>query len=439
MTDAQTQVNLALYVGETYSEIEAQDLQGHSLFKKKFFLPQVSLKSALNQIKKNLQAENQQVKNVYIVCRYFEKLKQFRLGGSVVQLIHAGSENNYTLENTQKLSLAASSLIMAVENKLNPEWLQENLARVKKSNPEANKVVFNLDQSRLAVDEIQNAEKFFTEAGFKVFHSAEVNQLDSVRHALLNAGTEGTKEELLTDIKTVLEPQDILFWKKNGFSSQFENLDLYFSFSDFLGHELKNSAFDKMVHLDIETWFVLEKEIKPIWDSPWGAISRPHYALKSLSIHPLTHIFLDESSFLQLSKIPAASEPGPMIAGRGTRTLLIDIFYKELLSSDMLNLFQNTQPTAIENKISSQFRAMENGQSPALENLTTEKLKKIILDQIEFELIEYGLNNKKLTSSGHLTPLLLSKVKTASKKEAEISWTDRIFKNINPSPKTLGA
>lgn len=435
MTDAQTQVNLALYVGETYAEIEAQDLQGISLFKKKFFLPQVSLKSALNQIKKNLQADNQTVNHVYIVCRYFEKLKQFRLGGSVVQLIHAGSENNYTLENTQKLSLAASSLIIAVEDNFSAEWLQENLARVKKSNPEANKVVFSLDKNRLKAEDFENAEKFFTESGFKIFHSSDVSLLDSARHVLLNAGTEGTKEELLTDIKTVIEPTEILFWIKDQFTSQFENLDLYFSFSDFLGNELKKSAFDKIVHLDIETWFVLDKEIKPVWDSPWGAISRPHYSLKSLSINPLTHVYLDESSFLQFSKAPAASEPGPMIAGRGTRTLLIDVFYKELLTTDMLNLFQNTQPATIENKISSQFKAMENSQSPALENITNEKLKKIILELIEFELIEYGLNTKKLTSSGHLTPLLLSKVKATSKKDVDVSWTERIFKNIKPLTK----
>ena len=82
-----TDAVLALYLGEIYAEVEVRTigkLKSKVMFKKSFFLPQSSLKTTLNQVQKNLTELNLKITDAYVVCRYLERLKTFRLGGSVV-------------------------------------------------------------------------------------------------------------------------------------------------------------------------------------------------------------------------------------------------------------------------------------------------------------------------------------------------------------------
>ena len=77
---------------------------------------------------------------------------------------------------------------------------------------------------------------------------------------------------------------------------------------------------------------ILSSDQKKIWDSPWGLIHRNYNTTTSIALHPLTEILIDETSRLQFSKTPASSEPGPMIAGRGVKSLLIDLFWQHIQS-----------------------------------------------------------------------------------------------------------
>ena len=89
---------------------------------------------------------------------------------------------------------------------------------------------------------------------------------------LLNAGTEGTKEELTKEIHEAFPSAEILFWSNDRFTAEFENYQLYFSAEDFLGSTFfseENKNIDKLIHLDIENWMVLERAPKSTWDSPW--------------------------------------------------------------------------------------------------------------------------------------------------------------------------
>ena len=131
---------IALYLGESYATAGLFDIgaKKHSdcLFEKSVFLPQTSLKSLLNQIKiqqQELLQSSETPVRFFIVAKYFDRLKQFRLGGSIAQVVLKGFENSYTLCDSKSLSLAASQLIISIDpTQITQEYLQSELERVKK-------------------------------------------------------------------------------------------------------------------------------------------------------------------------------------------------------------------------------------------------------------------------------------------------------------------
>ena len=434
MTDTQTQANLALFIGETYCEIEVQILDHQSLYKKEVFLPQISLKNALQTTATEVAKLGYTIQNVYTVCRYLERLKTFRLGGSVIQVTHKGLENNYMLENTTRFSLAAASLIVAIDCKSSAKdllvYLNTEFQRTRKINPEANKVVINLDPHQVTKAKLELIQNFFKEKNFKLFTNTTPYDLNSIRQVLLNAGTEGTKEELVKEIHDAFPTSLILFWSNDHFTAEVENYQLYFSAEDFLGSNFfteKNKNVDKIIHLDIENWMVLEKENKLSWDSPWGKIRRPHFRNTKLSLHPLTEIMLDENAYLQFSKTPAPSEPGPMTAGRGVKSLIIDVFYSDLKTKNLLGqLFPALQNANGENKIQSQFKVLENGQKSESKILNQPDIKEFISELIQFDINRLGCNDTNSICTGNMSFLNQNKKKNST----EFKWTKEIFKQV---------
>ncbi len=438
MTDTQTQANLALFIGETYCEIEVQNLDRKTIFTKEIFLPQISLKNALQTTAAEVSKLGYTIKNVYAVCRYLERLKTFRLGGSVIQVTHKGLENNYMLENTTRFSLAASSLIISIDPKSTAKDLAEHISaefdRTRKVNPEANKVVINLDPKQVTAAKIEVIENFFKEKNFKIFTNTTPYDLNSIRQVLLNAGTEGTKEELTKEIHEAFPTALILFWSNDRFTAEVENYQLYFSAEDFLGSTFftdKNQSIDKLIHLDIENWMVLERAPKSSWDSPWGKIKRTHYRNTKLSLHPLTEILIDENTYLQFSKAPAPSEPGPMTAGRGVKSLILDVFYSDMKSKNLLSqLFPALQNTNIENKIQSQFKVLENGQKTESKTLNQADIKEFIHELIQFDISRLGCNDQNSLCTGNMSFLNQSQAKKTRPAKA-FKWTEEILKKVN--------
>lgn len=425
---------LAVYLGEIYAEIEVRTigkLKSKVMFKKSFFLPQSSLKTTLNQVQKNLTELNLKITDAYVVCRYLERLKTFRLGGSVVQVVHRGFENSYVIENTSRVSLAASALVISIDKDTSPEFLATELARIKKINPDANKVVIELDSQLIPAKEIESIKDFFTEHGFKIFECHNPQDLLSVRKTLLNAGSEGTKEEIVSELKENFNQPSVHFWLNDQFheaTQSFDNFDLYFSSQDFLSHQLKKSKKKNLVHFDLECWMILGSEQKMLWDSPWGLISRPHSLMTSIALHPLTEILIDETSRLQFSKLPTSSEPGPMIAGRGVKSLLIDLFWEHINADPYFKtLFPQLENKLLQTKIESQFKVLEKGQRSESTELTKSDLIEFVLELIDFEL-ELKLGHpvsalEKTLWTGHLANLV-------HKKCPAFSWTESIFTEI---------
>lgn len=425
---------LAVYLGETYAEFEIHKVvrknsKKESVFKKTFFLPQTSLKTALNVVQKHLDENEFKVETVLIVCRYLERLKTFRLGGSVVQVVHEGFENSYVVENTQKVSLAANALAMSIKPEMTSDDLRTEFNRIKKINPDANKVVFQLDPKLISTELYQMCLDFFKEQQFKIFQCDTPHDLISIRHHLLNAGSEGTKEEIVSEFQEHFPGASVAFWIRDQFvktdSEGWDNTDLYFSSLDFMTYHMNRLGKTRMIHFDIENWMILTNQTKNIWNSPWGKIDRNHPMMTQTALQPLTEILIDETSRLQFSKVPASSEPGPMIAGRGVKSLLVDLFFTDLLKVESFTtLFPNMANPALQSKIQSQFKVLENGQKTISQVMTQSDLKQFVYELLKFELelhLESPFNQlKEAVWTGNLAFLIQPQAQN-------FSWTELIL------------
>lgn len=382
---------IALYLGESYASIGVFELNNplnsSFLFDKSVFLPQVSLKNILAQSKAVL--ENKPIKKVFIVTRYFDRLKNFRLGGSVAQVVVSGFENCYSMIQSKDLSLAAASLVISVTDEtITDEFLKSELERIKKINPDTSKMVLQLPESKISQKNKKHIYDFFTTAGFKIFTCDRAEDLGEIRKTLLNAGCEGTKEEVLTDLKEIYgEELEIFFWTQNQFKKEFENYELFNSSNDFLSAQIKKQKLDFAVYLDHEVFKLIGVEKNPSWESPWGSIPMNCTNSKDFSIHPFSEIKLDHLSMLNLSETPMQYEPGPVLAGRGIKPLAIDLFYDELADNlFMKSTFTHFNLETLKLKMQNQFSVLEKSQLRNSFSLTKNELKSILINRLKTEI-----------------------------------------------------
>lgn len=421
--------SLAIYLGESYAEIEARGVSAEVLLKKTFFLPQTSLKAILNQHVKPL-AANHTFTSVYIVTKYLDRLKSFRLGGSVIQVLNENQENNYTFEDSTCLSLAAAALIIPLANNFNIDQLKTELERVKKVNPEANKVVISLSQ--FTSEQLASIENFFLEQKFSIFKNPKPDNLNSLRKTLINAGSEGTKEEIVGEVKDCFAasqttPPDVHFWVKDKFQTSFENIDLYFSADQFLHNLFKKNKKDLLIHTDLERWIVMKNKTVPTWNSPWGKVDYEHIESESIGIHPFSEVKIHSSGHLVFSKVPAAIEPGPMLAGRSVKTLVVDAFYKTISTdSNLIQLFPKLSENNLCSKIESQFKVLEKGQAHYEEPFDLKIIQDFVVNKLGYDILLHKIKEEKLEWTGHLNILF----KKLDKDVSSFSWTSEIYKRV---------
>lgn len=415
--------SLAIYLGESYAEIEARS-GSTVLLKKTFFLPQTSLKSILNQHVKPIAAEHT-ITSVYVVTKYLDRLKSFRLGGSVIQVLNEHQENNYTFEDSTCLSLAAAALIIPLAKTFTIDQLRTELERVKKINAEANKVVISLSQ--FSDEQVTSIENFFIENKFSVFKNPEPENLNSLRRTLINAGSEGTKEEVVSEITACLGEPEIHFWVKDQFQKSFENIDLYFSADQFLHNYFKKNKKDLLIHTDLERWIVMKDKTSPVWKSPWGNVNYDHIESEAIGIHPFSEVKIHSSGHLVFSKVPAAIEPGPMLAGRSVKTLVVDAFYKTISKEEnLVQLFPKLAENNLCSKIESQFKVLEKGQAHYEEPFDLKIIQDFVVNKLGYDILLHKVKEEKLEWSGHLN-ILFKKLDNAV---SPFSWTAEIFKRI---------
>ncbi len=424
---------IALYLGESYATIGLFDTSKKKLaplYEKAIFLPQVSLKNLLNQTKikfEELFPANDKPVPVYIVTKYFDRLKQFRLGGSISQIIMKGFENSYTLTDSKSLSLAAAQLIISLEETdINETFLSQELERIKKINPDLSKVVISVPEESITAAQMDFLLDFFSKAGLKIFHCSSAHIQSQLRKTLLNAGSEGTKEEIVTDLKEAFgENTEVGFFCSNGFQSQFENCELFTSANNFLAHYIKSKNHTQGAFFDIETLKFINTETVREWQSPWGSIPIEHYKFSDLSIHPFSEIKLNHLSLLQIENNPQQLEPGPVVAGRAIKPLVIDLFHAELLENELAkNLFTQLPLDTLRTKIANLFSVLEKGQkNPAL-FIPVSEVKKNALEALQNEVTTLS-NSEKTLVFGPLADVFMNDKKSV--KGEVFSWTREIM------------
>ncbi len=421
---------IALYLGESYASLGVFDLAHNEIFQKSVFLPQVSFKNLLIQTKQNLSAfmnENEPVR-FYIVTKYFDRLRNFRLGGSVTQVVCEGFENSYSAINTKSLSLAAASLVISVTPEtLTENFLVEAIARIKKVNPDSNKVVIQLPPNKFS-DELRSLTlKIFTAAEFKIFICEQPENLPELRKTLLNAGTAGTKEEIYSDIQEIFgDETEILFWSQNNFKKKFENHELFGSSSSFLAHEPTPEKTELTAYFDHECFRVISTEGQQTWQSPWGSIRTYSHAFKELLPHPFSEIRLDHHSMFSISQQVTQHEPGPVCAGRGIKPLVLDLFSEEISQMPLMkSLFNQFGSDSQKQKLDSHLSVIEKGQAHILLKTQRTEFKEHILHSLAHELISLS-KQQSLRLRGPLAPLF-------GKGDDQFKWPQEIMRRVMKS------
>lgn len=399
-----TEKNLiALYLGESYATLKVFN-QENLLLSKNVFLPQVNLKNLLQNVKKSL-PEGLVIHDAYIVCRYFDRLKNFRLGGSVVQVVAQGFENSYQVSNTNNLSLAASALMISLKPKFTIEELTTEFQRVKKINSDANKVVITLPEYLYSANELSTIHDFFAKESFKVFCCTSPFDFKSLRKTLLNAGSQGTKDEITEEFKEIFHSElQVHFWVNDRFTQDFENVDLYASSLCFLDDIRRKKKLEKLYFFDSENWFLLTGDYGQTWHSPWGEIDFSEKSkiptVELFSLSPYSELtFNSLGEWIIHNQV--SHEPGPFIAGRSTKTLLIDLFYEELSAVPYYKeIFQQLSAPTLQQKLNNHFQVLERGQSFTEIAQTKESLKHLILLKIEGWMAHCKLNEIPILSCG---------------------------------------
>jgi hypothetical protein len=391
---------IALYLGETYASLgifDQEQSQPAIQFEKSVFLPQVSLKNLLSQTKIKLQESGAAAGpiKVFVVTKYFDRLKQFRLGGSISQVIAKGFENSYSLKDSKLLSLAASQLIIAVENEqINPAFLQTELERIKKVNPDLNKVVIALPESKFSGAKVEQIVNFFTAAGLKIFLCNQPQNQSELRKTLLNAGSEGTREEVSKDLTDAFGAEtEIFYFCHSGFRKKFENAELFNSSNNFFAHRLKKNNQSAGAYFDVEGFRYLKSNSSPSWESPWGTIPIEHYEQSDLEVHPFSELKLNQISMLSYDKSAAQLEPGPVLAGRAIKPLVLDLYWEELQNNPFcMSLFSGITQDSLKVKLQNIFSVLEKGQKNSSLFVSAQELKSQIRTSInnQVELLSSG-------------------------------------------------
>lgn len=430
---------IALYLGETYASIGLFDQSGEknqaAVFEKSVFLPQISLKNLLNQTAaqlKILAPENEAPVQVYIVTKYFDRLKQFRLGGSISQIILKGFENSYTLQDSKTLSLAAAQLIISLENgRYDENFLIQEFERIKKINPDLNKVVISLPEEAITTAEREKLEEFFRSREVKVFHNLHAHNQNELRKTLLNAGSEGTKEEVNEALTEAFGPTtEINYFCHNGFQKTFENIELFHSAHNFFAHSLKHKKINASAYFDIECFISLTQNLLTSWNSPWGPIPVPHYRHHHIGTHPFAELKLNQLSMLSYDPQQFQLEPGPVLAGRAIKPLVLDLFYQELSENEFCrDLFAQIATPALRAKIQNLFSAIEKGQKNSLLYMSIDDLKQSLLQNVQQQL-ELVSEQKIETVTGPLASLFTSLNRKSTKKEIRFSWPSEIMELV---------
>lgn len=435
MAQAETDVILSLYVGESF--VEAHLIYNQkSLHFNRWYLGKDSLKSGLQKFFQ--EAGVTQAQKAYVASRFVEKILVYRLGGSVATLTTKGFESWPSMRQpaTQKVGpLSSTDLLFAIdercsalgvlEKELSDSEISETLEKLRQK--QAKRVCIHFLNAAKNPHNQNKMKEALLKENFEVFTPTFVtgssDEVCEWRQNILNASLSGTFEEIQEELNEGLkaylpEGQRASFYAADGSlfdRESHQRLSSLWGVHGTLARQLRKKyatrpeKFD-ILYLGLEQFNLINPEKQnQIWNSPWGTIQAPQVQNHLLSLQPTTAIEINPWGELSFSKNALGYEPGPMFMGRGQIPTLLDLWAENTVgingvadrrSPQGMQKFKN-QLLALNKTSSHQY----DSEAKLLSSLQQLALQKLSLD------ITIRSENTKIYCLGALAPLFTTELK----------------------------
>ncbi len=416
---------IGMQIGASFSEVCKSEKLDMVLPSSRFYLPRTPVRQILSKI-----LPPSSLDQILVSSRYFERLFEFRLGGSTAQVVTEGFQNWPSLSATTSRSqksgkrpppLSSNELCFGMSERIDSQGQvvtplrHEDIAKLaedlKKSN--VKKVVLLLLNSSKNPTHQDQLSSVLSEQGFQVFkpmQNTQINEAARWRKALLEASLQGTFEELNGEIEEGLQSAslktEILFSEGPGQFKTKSNLDLVsslFAQDRFQQKMAQSFGADGVLDLGLESWrWVDAHQEDSVWKSPWGEVAQSHPSRLDLHLQPTQALILNNRRRVLPSETNQGYEPGPICFGRGQKVLLFDLFYKEAELSELKEWI----PQGIESRLQSFLTSL--GRAASNPN-TTDFLSQLRSDLIERISLELWLKTgaQKILICGVFAPWLL--------------------------------
>lgn len=347
--EMQKRIVLGVSVGESFAEFSLlQDPTSFSntsvLAQKRSYLPREGLKNSLQSFLA-LYPDQKPMEAIFSL-RFLEKILDYRLGGSVAQLVTNGFENWIRLrsQNTSLPPLSSADLLFPVKERMNAQGQVEQALETseleaiaeKLKSTECKRICIHFLHAITNDDHEKQAAEFFTARGFEVFTPEKTKNEDEVsrwRKNTLNASVSGTfqelKEQILEATKDFIAPEKIYFLSSTGEVFQNESasrLSTLFAAEAAMSRHFGTGQKD-ILYLGLEKFTLLSgKNWTDTWSSAWGLVENPLPENRELSIQPTSGLEINSFDHLDFSLKNEGWEPGPMAMGRGQKPTFIDLW-----------------------------------------------------------------------------------------------------------------
>lgn len=432
MALAETDVNLALYIGESFVEAHLCHNQKTVHFNR-WYLGKEGFKSGLQKFLQEAGVEK--IAKAYVASRFVEKILAYRLGGSVATVTTKGFENWAGMrqpQNSKVGPLSSTDLFFSIEERSNAQGTLEKEI----SETEMTELVTKLreKQAKRVCIHFLNASKnphnqnklaeILTREGFEVFtpvaDAVNNDEVSQWRKNVLNASLSGTfeevQEELNEGLKNFLpEGTRAVFFGANCQLFDKENHERLSSvwgapaaWSRALKKKQKD-AFD-ILYLGLEQFSLINpaKEMQK-WNSPWGMIHAPHTQSHLLSLQPTTSIEIGPWGEMTFSRTALGFEPGPMFMGRGQVPTFLDLW--EDKTTTLKGVAERRSPQGLQ-KFKNQMMALNKASTQKIdsEEKVFTNLREISLHKLTVDIALLA-ENTKLVCMGALAPFFVAELK----------------------------
>lgn len=447
------QVTLGLYISKSFAEISALTPQLEEVAFKRWYTPRMNIHLGIREFLETLlndeNEESYEVNKIYIASQYLEKLFEFKLGGSVAQLVTRGFEQwpylkqtsisnawkNYDRAPTLSIKnhwIPVSERVSSdghLERELSDGELDSTYDYIKAH--EIKRICIHFLHSHKNNHNSNKAAQFFTNKGYDVFCPSDlfINEIDEsavFRQNTFNASMTGTWEEMVLEVKKAFEEKTITspIEYLHGIGPQEENKNL--RWNSLLGFALaQQKVISKSAQTECDVLYLGLEKFDLIHSAssthksitPWGDVATKGPDIHHLKIQPDSLIFVNRFKELDFSSECYGFEPGPMTLGRGLNPLCFDLFHEQFSSEDEIEGISELLSGAGKQRFINQLLTLSKSsrdQKNTDSDTIISDLKSLCAHQIINEVL-WKAKSKKIVVTGYFSELLKEDLLEAAK------------------------